>query len=259
MATMLSSGTILQELGARVDTAVRIREVQMGPFWTGVRTDAGVGMAATCPDFMFSQAQADFPLVGRLLGSRFDEVWEEACDAGTLGRSFALALLNSCGSDVEVRRDLNVLDLIAKCNPARVGLVGHFPFAEKLRQRVDELVIFELPWRTGPGDIPNTRMLEFLPGLDVLAITASALITRTLEEILNLASPGTIKILLGPTTPMSSLLWNYGFDALCGVDLTPSSLLLQAMGHGANLSQLPGVTKVTALNPHSSGASRLFL
>lgn len=109
----------------------------------------------------------------------------------------------------------NAGDLIAKNGKdKRVALVGHFPFADVLRQKVGRLDILEL--RPREGDLHANLAPEVIPQAEVVAITSMALVNGTMEGLLALCPPEAYVIILGPSTPLSPLLFSAGANLLCG-------------------------------------------
>lgn len=110
-----------------------------------------------------------------------------------------------------------------------VGLVGQFPFVEALREKVGALHLFEL--REAPGAVPREHWEEVLPRLDVLALTATALLTRQMAFYLSRAA-NAVSVVLGPTTPMSPALFGFGVDYLCGSMVTDPRPVLEGIRAG---------------------------
>ncbi|MGB2895286.1 MAG: DUF364 domain-containing protein, partial [Anaerolineales bacterium] len=126
-----------------------------------------------------------------------------------------------------------------------VVLIGHFPFVPRLRDRVGELQVLEL--RPRQGDLPADMASEVLPQADVVAITSMALINRTLESLLKLCAPHALVVMLGPSTPMSPVLFEYGIDILAGSKVIDIEGVLSAVCQGGNFRQVhrAGVKLVT--------------
>jgi uncharacterized protein (DUF4213/DUF364 family) len=112
---------------------------------------------------------------------------------------------------------------------ATVGLVGDFPFVGRLRQKVGSLHLFEL--RDTPGAVPADQWASVLPHLDVLAITATTLLTRNMAYFLTLARQAAI-VVLGPTTPRSCALFEFGADYLCGSVIVDHHRVLEGIRAG---------------------------
>jgi uncharacterized protein (DUF4213/DUF364 family) len=81
-------------------------------------------------------------------------------------------------------------------------------------------------------------MAEVLPQADVVAITSMALINRTLEPLLELCAPEALVVVLGPSTPMSPVLFEYGIDILAGSQVIDIEGVLRAVCQGGNFRQV---------------------
>jgi hypothetical protein len=146
--------------------------------------------------------------------------------------------------------DLNAEDVIATHGANRsVALIGHFPFVERLSARVGQLDVMEL--NPQPGDLKSTKAVDILPEAQVVAITGMTLLNRTFENLLSLCSPKSLIILLGPSVPLSPLLFDMGVDILCGSIVTSIDPVLAAIRQGANFRQIhrAGVRLVTVTRP----------
>jgi len=127
----------------------------------------------------------------------------------------------------------------------RVVLIGHFPFAEALREELEDFVVLELN-PTG-ADAPASAAPDVLPGADLVAITGMAFINHTLPDLLALCKPDAYVLLLGPSTPLTPLMADYGVDLLAGSSVEDIPAVLAAVGQGANFRQVhkAGVRLIT--------------
>jgi len=115
------------------------------------------------------------------------------------------------------------------------GLVGEFPFVKHLSRRVGTLHLFEL--RRVPGAVPKDQWEAVLAGLDVLAVTGTTLLTRQMAWYLARAPRAKI-IILGPTTPVSSVLFEYGADYLCGSVVTDIERVANGIRNGISFKEI---------------------
>jgi uncharacterized protein (DUF4213/DUF364 family) len=56
-------------------------------------------------------------------------------------------------------------------------------------------------------------------------------------------------VVLGPTTPLSPVLFDYGVDVLAGVKVVAPKKTIRSISEGAIFSQVEGVKLVTMINP----------
>ena len=92
------------------------------------------------------------------------------------------------------------------------GVVGFFPFIEDLRERVREVHVFER--RDIPGCLPEREEEALLPKCDLVIITGTSFVNKTMERLLEIS--GGYTMVIGPTTPMSRALLDRGADLIAG-------------------------------------------
>jgi uncharacterized protein (DUF4213/DUF364 family) len=133
----------------------------------------------------------------------------------------------------------------------RVALVGHFPFIPRLRERVGKLWVLEM--RPRDEDLPAEAASEVVPQADVLAITGTTLINHTFEGLMALRRPEALVLVLGPSTPLSPVLFQHGVDILSGSVVEDVDSVLRSVSQGANFRQVhrQGVRLVTMQKAHN--------
>jgi uncharacterized protein (DUF4213/DUF364 family) len=127
----------------------------------------------------------------------------------------------------------------------RVAIVGHFPFIPRLREKVKQLDVLEL--RPREDDLPAQLAPEVIPQAQVVAITSMAFANHTLAELLQLCSSEATVMLLGPSTPLSPVLFDHGIDLLSGSLVEAIEPVLRNVSQGANFRQIhqAGVRLIT--------------
>jgi uncharacterized protein (DUF4213/DUF364 family) len=142
--------------------------------------------------------------------------------------------------------DLNAGEVIAQHGAGKlVALVGHFPFIPQLRDRVGSLWVLEQ--RPSGDDLPAEAAHDVIPRAEVVAITSTTLINHTFEGLMVLCRPRTLVLLLGPSTPLSPVLFDHGVHILSGSVVEDVDSVLRAVSQGANFRQVhqQGVRLVT--------------
>ena len=112
----------------------------------------------------------------------------------------------------------------------RIGVVGHLNMPEFVREQASELFILERSPR--PGDYPDSACEWILPTCDIVLITGSALINKTLPRLLQLCE-NACTILTGPTVPLCPALLEFGIDRIAGLVITDRA----AMSHKIQTNQ----------------------
>ena len=98
-----------------------------------------------------------------------------------------------------------------------VGVVGHLKMpADTLACAKDVFILERNPQM---GDYPDSACEYILPMCDVVLITGSALINKTLPRLLELCR-GAYVILTGPSVPMCPALLEFGISRLAGLVVT---------------------------------------
>jgi uncharacterized protein (DUF4213/DUF364 family) len=144
--------------------------------------------------------------------------------------------------------EINAADLILKKGEGRkVAIVGHFPFVPAARQKANTLWVIEKNPRD--GDFPDTEADNLLPQADVVAITGTALTNHSIENLLRFCNHDAFVIILGDTTPLSPVLFDYGVDALSGTRVTDPDLVVKCVSQGANFRQIKGTRRLTMMRP----------
>ena len=79
----------------------------------------------------------------------------------------------------------------------------------------------------------------------MVAITGMTFTNHTIEGLLSLCRPEAYVIILGPTAPLSPVLFNYGVDAVSGTKVVDPETVLRGVSQGATFRQLRGIQLLT--------------
>jgi uncharacterized protein len=139
-------------------------------------------------------------------------------------------------------------EIIQRGRGKRVVVVGHFPFIPSVRQSVGHLDVLEL--HPGPGELSPETAAEVIPLADVVAITGTSLLNRTFDGLIRLCRPDAFVLVLGPTTPLSHVLFDYGVDLLAGTQVVDPIAALTTLSQGAIFRQMRGVRLLTMARVH---------
>ena len=228
----------LLEAVANLDCPVK--RVCVGLHWTVVESKF-TGMAHTYKTAEKVELESSGDLVGRSaleLAQRLRS-WEP------LEASLGLAALNSLIEPVGNPANAfeHILDLAAG---RTVTVIGRFPSNDQIAQAAGRVHFLEMqPER---GELPACACEEVIPRSDLVVITATALINKTLPRLLELSSRATA-IVLGPSTPMNDVLFHYGADILAGVRVTDADALISSVVQGVKkFKKLAGIEPITRLH-----------
>lgn len=218
----------------------RVVEVRVGIHWTAVvvATDGRLrcGLAATqLPTEHEGTTVAHAGMLTRQTGRELAGLVHSGSPTEA---SIGLAAINALLPPRPAAwTNVNASELLAERGAGkRVVVVGHFPFVDALRERVGTLWVLELFPR--PGDLPASAAAEVVPQADVLAITATTLLNHTFDSLMALRRPDALSMLLGPSTPLTPLMFDDGLDLLSGAIVEDTAAVLAAVSQGAGFRQI---------------------
>ncbi len=157
-----------------------------------------------------------------------------------LEASIGMAALNSL-IDIDEDRcvEVNALEVLAEKGKGKnICVVGHFPFVSRLRKVAKTLWVIEK--RPQDGDLPAQEAENVLPQADVVALTGTSFINHTAEELLGLCEKSWV-IMVGATTPLSPVLFDYGVDMIAGSRVVEPQKAIRYISQGATFRQIKGI------------------
>ena len=219
-----------------------VRSVHTCVFWTAVITKH-CGLSSTFREEGPSHDRGVRD-VGNLTRRTALELAEYAKSESLLEASIGMATINSL-IDIDESRciEKNAFEIILEKGQGKnVAIVGHFPWIPKLKGKTKNLWVLEQ--RLREGDLPAKQADKILPECDVVGITGTSFINHTLEGLLSLCKEAYI-LLIGPTSPISPILFDYGIDAICGSKIIDPDKLVRSISEGATFKEVTGVRLLT--------------
>jgi uncharacterized protein (DUF4213/DUF364 family) len=244
---------LLDDLLGRLEQG-RILKVLVGLHWTAVLAEREgkrhCGLSSTLTSAHEHHGATDVPAAGALVAIPAHELAAFANDISrpiqaSIGVAAINALLPKMKGDKYI--EANAEHVIAKHGKDKtVAIVGDFPFMARLRSQVKELFVIDHHPRE--GILPPETAPDILPGADFVAITGMAFVNHSLEALLSLCADDALVMVLGPSTPLSPILFEYGVDIISGSQVVRIDPVLEAISQGANFRQVhrAGVRLVTA-------------
>jgi len=177
---------------------------------------------------------------GKLRGKAALELAEYAKSDNLLEASIGMATINSL-IDVDETKCVteNAFDVLAERGRGRnIAVVGHFPWIPRLRDIAKKLWVIEQ--RPRGDDLPAEATEEILPHADVVGLTGTSLINHTFERLMEL-SRGSFVVMVGPTSPLSPVLFDYGVDVISGIKVVEPEKMLACITEGAMFRQIEGI------------------
>lgn len=191
----------------------------MGECWTAVETAGHFGMAMTTPvDTAPRMLDRDY------CGISLKELATTAKSWNLSEAGFGMAAVNAFYNTPAKLEQLGAYEPFDNyCTDGvdlknkRIGVIGHLNMPSSVYDQAKEVLILERNPR--PGDYPDSACDFLLPQCDVVIMTASTLVNKTLPHLLEL-SRNAYTILAGPSCPMCPQLLDFGIDRIAGLVIT---------------------------------------
>ncbi|MBN1630461.1 MAG: DUF364 domain-containing protein [Thermoleophilia bacterium] len=216
----------------------RLADVRIGLGYSAVMLDDGsVGVAYTfrdnapggCSVFMGKRP---------LAGSTTTEVLEYLGSTDEIERTVGLAVANALANRHGAgQNEGDILDTLSIGFMDRVGMVGYFgPLVAPLEKRVRELVIFERNMARSERVLPAEEAITELPRCDVAVITATALISDSLDRLLEAAAGCREVAVVGASTPLvPDVFKSLGVTLLSGIVVADGAGILQIVSEAGGM------------------------
>jgi hypothetical protein len=225
-----------------------VTDVRVGLGYTAVQLDDGrCGLAYT-----FRHATGGGCCVvkkaGTLCGQSASELAQSAHSQDSIVAALGLATLNALTpSGLPSAGD--ILDLLAIEPTETVGMVGYFsPLVGPLKSKAKKLHIFEQRDDMGLGVLPASAEEKLLPECQVVIVSATTLLNRTIDTILGYCQGAREVAILGPSTPLlPSVFASHGVTILSGMEVTDPSQALRIISEGGGTRQLLDATRKVGL------------
>ena len=196
-------------------------DIRVGIKYTCARVGGRIGVAHTLytPGHCKTLAGA-----GELAGTKVARL---ALSEDPVEAVIGTAAINAQLSPSLAASNENIFKRILEMAPEfrKIGVVGEFPFVKKL----DPVRTFAFEKREVPGYLPVEKEEELIPECDLVIITGCAFSNHTLENLLRISNGYTMVI--GPTTPLSPVLFKYGAHLLAGIR-THDKKIMDIIGQG---------------------------
>lgn len=227
-----------------------ILDVRAGLGYTCVRlSDEGCGLAYTFRNDL-GACCGSMDAAGKLIGINAEEVIPWLMNDNRLKAAIGLATANAIlNSNTESYGHGNVVDEISIESSDAFGMIGEFrPILAKVRAKTKQVYVFEQKPSSCEGLYSEQQIPQLLPQCSVIVITSTSIINHTIDEILPYCVNAKQVCLVGPSTPLLTILFHaLPITLLAGVVVTNAELLLQIVSQGGGtMSMKPAVDQVLA-------------
>jgi uncharacterized protein (DUF4213/DUF364 family) len=203
----LGKWTLYDQLIAQANPSERVVNFQAGRFWLMVVSSTGAVGLAQRPG---GSGRIPTP-VGQTLRETAFLVKSWDFEQAAVGLA---AINSSINASPVTGPQVDAFDFYQKQTRGRnVAVIGHFPFLDRLKDAASLVVLERNP---KPGDLPDAAAEYVLPFQDFVFVTATTIINKTLPRILELSQKATVA-LVGPSAPLTPILFDHGISLLAGL------------------------------------------
>ena len=223
--------------------------MRVGLGYTAVLTDAECAGVAYTPREDLEHGCSPLRAAGSLAGRCLADLMAHLESRQPIERAIGLATANGV---IAARPPApvtggDILGALTLRSGDRVGMVGCFePLIAPLQAQVASLTVFERSSGRMVGVQPAERALELLPTCSVALITSTALITESLDALLEAAAGCREVALLGPSTPLlPEVFTDTPVTLLPGIQVENPAKILQIVSEGGGTRNFsPFVRKI---------------
>ena len=217
-----------------------IKRVCVGLHWTVVESRY-VGMAHN----IRASYSKEIANAGNLIGMSALSLAQRVISWNNQESSLGLATINSLLNPLGEPGSINPY-IMEAAKGKTVTIIGRFSFNDEIRKVAHATHCLEI--EPVNNELPSFAAEEVIPFSDMVVISASSIINKSLPRLLEL-SKGKECIILGPSTPMSEILFGYGASKLEGIRVIDSDMLFRCVEQGAKAyKNLKGILPVTHYN-----------
>jgi len=237
---------LLDNLLKSIEKDAPVRQMLIGIHWVVV-CSRFCGMASALTE-KHSHGHFQVKNAGYLHHQTARDLAKLAQSENLLEASVGVAAINSLlDIDESQAVEVNAGEVLDEYGRGKnVALVGHFPFIPQLKKTARQLWVIEQ--QPTAGEYPAEATVDLVPQADVVAITGTALINGTLDGLLALCRPEAHVMVLGPSTPLSPVLFDYGVNIISGTQVIDKAAVIRTVGQGASFRQVEGVRLLTFIN-----------
>ena len=235
---------------------VRIDDLVIGIFFTGVKLSTGHGGVAFTPIGELPEAvccpttAARMPQAGELGGKPACEVLSYSLDKNVLKSAIGVATLNALSQPILERngntkygmvKRTDGFDLLKIQPNETVALIGAFgPYIRRLKMMGNRFFIIEKnPQTLRPEEMkhfkPESEMVSALQESHVVIMTGTAIVNHTIDAILSRLSGEQRTAIIGPTASMlPDAFFRRGISIMAGISILDPDRMIQILKQGGS-------------------------
>ena len=208
-----------------MERGITVRRIVHGLAWTGAElTNGSFGIA------MHTEGESVERLLPRLEGMDAVDAAKAVMSWNFEEASEAMAVINAYYNSPARLDSLGCRDSLKSSITAgmqvegkKIALIGHLKLHKDALEGAEKVYIIERNPR--PGDYPDSACEYILSECDIVIITGSAAVNKTMPRLIELSASAQT-IVVGPTVPLCPELKDCGINRLSGMVVTDTAGLI---------------------------------
>ena len=178
---------------------------------------------------------------GELIGKKASFLLEKIFSYNLLDASLGLACANAIINGGISYSDIDIVSQIT--DKDKVVMVGYFsPLIKQIKEKNERLVVCERDSRE--GTLPDYAAYFEMQDADVVILTATSIINKTIDNLLEHTRNARIVAIMGPSTPMDREIFKNRVTHLCGSVVSNIKLAKDVVSQGGGTRKLkPAIKK----------------
>lgn len=230
---------IYDDLIDKMPEDLRVIDCLVGLHWTLVRSEWGTGAAMTIKGGLTGEKLDNITGMPLKRLAAYIKSWDLV--QASLGQAAINSVLNTPGhfhqltgnsvEEVDSEAANGFKQFLPEITGKKVAVIGHFPGIESLAAICRLSIIERVPQE---GDYPDPASEFLLPAQDYVFLSGTTFINKTLPRLIEL-SRNAKTILVGPSVPMSPVLFDYGVEAIAGMVVVDEALSWRVIKEGGKM------------------------
>jgi uncharacterized protein len=221
----------------------KIKDIRVGIGYIAVLLDDdSCGLAFTFRNELGSYCGV-LDEAGEIIGKDCDKLLDWAMDINLIRAAIGIAVLNAiCYKNTEFRnfKKGDAMEEIKLHPDDTLGVVGYYkPVLKNRKDLTSRIYVFERNINNDSILYPDWAEDIYLPKCDVVIITGTTLINKTVDHVLSLCKKAREILLMGPTVPLCPEVFiNSGITLLAGSAVVDTQKVLKVVSQAGGTLKL---------------------
>ncbi|GAK55365.1 hypothetical protein U27_02198 [Candidatus Vecturithrix granuli] len=228
----------------------RVTDIRIGLGYTAVKLNSGeCGVACTLRHRLEDDTCSLLPHAGTMAGLEVVEAIPLLRSQNMLEAAVGLATINAIAAPALPQSastaDAPLSKFLGITSKDRVGMVGYIgPIVKELQQCAHEVIVFDEAKTMMKGITPTEQEAQIFPHCDVVILSATSLLNKTFDSLLEMALNTREICVMGPSTPLlPEVFRERRITLLAGRRILDADKILQIVSEAGGTKRFEQVTQ----------------